>query len=69
MISYGDEREMRQLIGKSCKLVIKDQIKDKILYYTAQEILEISETHILFKDKFGLTLAYRLIDVLQIDLI
>jgi hypothetical protein len=60
--------EMRHLIGKKCKLTIKDQVNNKILFYTAKEILEITDTHIFFIDKFDQEVGFRLIDIIQTQL-
>lgn len=60
---------MKDLINKSAKLTIKDQVKNKILYYTAKEITSISDSHIFFIDKFNNTLGFRINDVIQVELI
>jgi len=57
------------LIGESAKLTIKDQINNKVLFYTANKITEITKTHIFFIDKYNNHLGFRLLDVIQIQLI
>ena len=61
--------EMKQLIGKRCKLTILDPLHNKPLYYTAKQVTGVTETHIFFIDKFGNKMAFRLIDILQIDIL
>lgn len=57
--------KMKQLIGKSCLLEI--QYHDQRLYYRAIRILDVSDTHITFLDKFGKQYSFRLIDVVEIN--
>lgn len=56
---------MKQLIGRSCKITIN--VDGRSLFYTAKEVLDISSTHILFKDKFDKQYSFRLQDVLEIQ--
>jgi hypothetical protein len=58
---------MKQLIGKSCKITIKDPVNGRILYYTVRRIIDISDTHINFIDKFGFEFCYRTFDCIQIQ--
>jgi len=60
---------MKGLIGESARLTIKDQINNNILFYTAKKITEISDTHIFFIDKYNKHIDFRLLDVIQIQLI
>lgn len=54
---------MRELIGKKCKISIK--CDNKFLFFTGT-ILEITEKHISFQDKFGELCFYNLDCVIQV---
>lgn len=41
------------------------QLGEQLLHFTAH-VLDVSETHIRFEDKFGVVNSFRLIDVIQI---
>lgn len=56
---------MKQIIGKSCRLTVK--VGREVLFYTVKEVLEVTDTHILFIDKFGQEYSYRLADIMQIQ--
>lgn len=56
---------MKQLIGRSCRLTVF--LNGKSLFYTAKTVLEVSDTHITFIDKFNERYSYRLQDVIQIQ--
>lgn len=58
---------MKHLLNKSCKLTIKDHVKNKVLFYTAREVTSITETHIFFIDKFNNKLGFRLLDIIQVE--
>ena len=60
---------MKGLIGESARLSIKYQINNNILFYTATKITEISDTHIFFIDKYNKHIGFRLLDVIQIELV
>lgn len=49
---------MNNLLGKRCKLTI--EIDGKKLYYTVSEVLDITKTHISFRDKFDKEYTYSL---------
>ncbi len=54
---------MKQYIGKQCKLHV--QINEKDLFYTAK-IIDVTETHISFIDKFDEKYSFRLTDIVEI---
>ena len=56
---------MKQLINRSCRLTIS--LNSNILHYTVKDVLEVTDTHITFIDKFDEKYSYRLQDVIQIQ--
>lgn len=56
---------MKQLIGASCRITIF--LNNTQLQYTAKKIIDISDTHITFIDKFGDTFIYKISDIVQIQ--
>ena len=54
---------MKEYLDKTCKIHIA--INGKDLFYTAR-IINVSDTHITFVDKFNETLTFRLQDIIEI---
>lgn len=61
------DSHMKQLIGKSCRLSIRQPVTGKILFYTVKKVLNVTDTHILFIDKYDSEYSYRLQDLLQVQ--
>ena len=56
---------MKEFLNKSCKLTIN--ISGKLLFFTAQKVVDVSNTHITFIDKFDYQLSYRVEDIVEIQ--
>jgi hypothetical protein len=56
---------MKEMVGKSCLIEINRD--GRALFYKAREILDITDTHITFLDKYNNQYTYRLIDVVEIS--
>lgn len=57
---------MKELIGKSCKLLIDLGGGGRPLTYTVSEVLDVSDTHISFIDKFGQRYSYRIANIAEV---
>ena len=55
------------LIGKQCSIHVRDPLHGKILYYTVKEVIDVTDTHMTFIDKFGKEFSYKMDDILQIQ--
>ena len=64
-IYIGVTREVKQLKGKSCLLEI--EYHGSRLYFKATQVLEVTETHITFLDKFGQQYSFRLKDIVEVN--
>jgi hypothetical protein len=56
---------MKEMIGKSCLIEISRN--GKALFYKAKEVLDVTDTHITFLDKYNNQYTYRLMDVAEIS--
>jgi hypothetical protein len=56
---------MKEMVGKSCLIEISRN--GKSLYYRAKEVVDVTDTHITFLDKYNNQYTYRLMDVLEIS--
>ena len=56
---------MKGLIGKSCKIEVDRN--GKSLFYTISEVLDVTDTHITFLDRYNNQYTYRLQDVVEIS--
>ena len=56
---------MKEMVGKSCLIEISRA--EKTLFYKVREVLEVSDTHITFLDKYNNQYTYRLVDVVEIS--
>lgn len=54
---------MKHLKGKSCKLTI--EVNGRVLFYTAKQVTDVTDTHITFIDKFNEVLSFRLKDIVE----
>ena len=55
---------MKEFIEKKCFIVVL--MGYKVLFYNAM-VLSVSDSHITFKDKFGVTSSFKIKDVIQIS--
>jgi hypothetical protein len=56
---------MKQLIGRSCCLAVC--INGRDLFYTAKEVLDVSDTHITFIDRYNKQYTINLNNVVEIQ--
>ena len=56
---------MKQLIGSSCRITIS--LNNSNLQYTVQKVLEVTDKHITFLDKFGGIYVYLISNIVQIQ--
>ena len=57
-------KEMREFLNKSVWIKIKSD--NGFLYFTAKKVVEVSDTHITFIDKFDEMQMFLISDVVQI---
>ncbi len=55
---------MKNYIGKPCKLHIN--INDADLFFSAKEVLNVTEEHITFRDKFNKVYTFQCKNVIEI---
>lgn len=55
---------MKHLKGKRCKLIINSD--NRKLFYTVSEVIDVSDIHITFKDKFNKPFIFRIEDIVEV---
>ena len=56
---------MKEYKGKSCNILVV--LKGKYLFYNVKKVLDVTETHISFIDKFGNNYTYKKEDIAEIN--
>ena len=57
---------MKEYIGKACNILII--LKGRYLFYNVKKVLDVTENHISFIDKFGNNYTYRKENVNEINM-